>query len=270
MPLYMDIHHVDGATAEEITRAHHADTEIQHKHGCDCLKYWWNEKQGKLFCLIEAPSAAAAEAVHREAHGLLAEKIIEVDPELAEGYLGDGGTDAFGAALLPGTTTIRRDPGIRTIMFTDIVDSTALTSTLGDEAAMHLIRTHDQIVREELRDHAGREIKHTGDGIMACFTSVSGAIRCTAAINQRLEEHSDVTLRIGLSAGEPVSEHNDLFGSAVQLAARLCSAANPGEVLVSSAVVDLCVGKSFRFGEARLATLKGFSEPISARPVLSA
>ena len=97
MPLYMDIHHVDGATAEEITRAHHADTEIQHKHGCDCLKYWWNEKQGKLFCLIEAPSAAAAEAVHREAHGLLAEKIIEVelttDEKAALGKSAEAGRD---------------------------------------------------------------------------------------------------------------------------------------------------------------------------------
>lgn len=270
MPLYMDIHNVDGASAEAIAKAHHADMECQHKHGVDCLKYWWNEKQGKLFCLIDAPSAEAAEAVHREAHGLTALKIIEVDPALAEGYLGDSGIDSHGAALLPGTTSIRRDPGIRTIMFTDIVDSTALTSQIGDEDAMHLVRLHDRIVREELRENAGREIKHTGDGIMACFTSAAGAIRCATNIQRRVAEDGTVMLRIGLSAGEPVSEHNDLFGSAVQLAARLCGEARPGEVLASSALADLCVGKKIGFGEPRAATLKGFAEPMQARPVLMA
>jgi hypothetical protein len=79
MPLYMDIHHeVEGLTAEAVIGAHKKDLETQEKHGVNYLKYWYDEGTGKVFCLVEAPSKEAAEAVHREAHGLVADEIIEV------------------------------------------------------------------------------------------------------------------------------------------------------------------------------------------------
>jgi hypothetical protein len=80
MPLYMDIHHkVDGLTAEAVAGAHQRDLEVQAKHGVSYLKYWFDEGSGKVFCLVDAPSKEAAAAVHQEAHGLLAEEIIEVE-----------------------------------------------------------------------------------------------------------------------------------------------------------------------------------------------
>lgn len=79
MPLFMDVHKsVDGLTAEAVAEAHRMDLETQGKHGVKYLKYWYNEKDGTVFCLSEAPSKEAAEAVHREAHGLVADEIIEV------------------------------------------------------------------------------------------------------------------------------------------------------------------------------------------------
>lgn len=79
MPLYMDIHkNVEGLTAEAVTRAHQKDLEVQGKHGVKYLKYWYNEAERAVFCLCEAPSKEAAEAVHREAHGLPADEVIEV------------------------------------------------------------------------------------------------------------------------------------------------------------------------------------------------
>lgn len=79
MPLYMDIHHhVEGLTAEAVAGAHQKDLEVQQKHGVKYLKYWFDEGTGKVFCLVEAPSKEAAEAVHREAHGGVADEIIEV------------------------------------------------------------------------------------------------------------------------------------------------------------------------------------------------
>ena len=88
MPMYMDIHEVPGATAEAVAKAHSADMERQKKHGVEYQKYWFNESCGKIFCLCTAPNPEAAATVHREAHGLLASKIIEVAPEIAEGFLG--------------------------------------------------------------------------------------------------------------------------------------------------------------------------------------
>ncbi len=79
MPLYMDVHHkVDGLTAEAVARAHHGDLETQGKHGVNYLKYWFNDQTGRVYCLVDAPSKEAAEAVHREAHGLVADEIMEI------------------------------------------------------------------------------------------------------------------------------------------------------------------------------------------------
>jgi hypothetical protein len=79
MPLYMDIHrNLEGLTAEAVAEAHEKDLEIQDEHGVKYHRYWYNEEKGEVFCLCEAPSQEAAEAVHREAHGLVADEIIEV------------------------------------------------------------------------------------------------------------------------------------------------------------------------------------------------
>ena len=79
MPLYMDVHkNVEGLTAEAVAGAHARDLEVQGKHGVQYLKYWYNEADGSVFCLFEAPNREAGEAVHREAHGLLADEITEV------------------------------------------------------------------------------------------------------------------------------------------------------------------------------------------------
>lgn len=79
MPIYMDIHkNVDGLTVEGVIDAHKKDLEVQEKHGVKYLQYWFNEEDGSIFCLVEAPNKEAAEAVHREAHGLVADELIEV------------------------------------------------------------------------------------------------------------------------------------------------------------------------------------------------
>src|SRR5262245_20241714 len=176
MPLFMDIHVVPGATAKDVAEAHTKDVEAQKKHQVEYVKYWFNDSCGKIFCLVNAPNAEAAAHVHSEAHGLMAEKIIEVQPEIAEGFLGGVEANLGGAAIVPGGGHDDRDPGIRTILFTDIVGSTSLTQKLGDEAAMDLLHLHDRIVREALAANAGREVKHTGDGIMASFLSAAATV----------------------------------------------------------------------------------------------
>lgn len=273
MPLYMDIHDIHGATEEEVDKSHAADLETQRKYGVEYRKYWFNESRGKLFCLVDAPSEEAAISVHREAHGKVAEKIIEVEPELAEGFLGGGETSPSGVALVPGSAGSERDPGIRTVLFTDIVGSTTLTQRLGDDAAMVLLRIHDTIVRDALTASGGREVKHTGDGIMAAFVSAVAAVGCATRIQRALaqyhQEHTEfpIQVRIGAAAGEPVEHHSDLFGSTVQLAARLCAHAQPEQILVSNVIAELCIGKGLLFQDLGEVSLKGFERPVRVHAV---
>ena len=270
----MDIHEIPGGvSAEDVAKAHAQDVAVQDKYGVSYHKYWVNEKEGKIFCLCHAPNAEAAKQVHREAHGLVAEKVIQVEPEVADLFMGGSEVNPAGAAVIPGGGPNARDPGIRTILFTDIVDSTPMTHQMGDEAAMELLEVHDRIVRDVLTTFGGREIKHTGDGIMASFFSAAAAIKCAARVQQDIAEHSkknkdrQMQLRIGVAAGEPVEHHNDLFGCTVQLAARLCSQAKPEQILVSSTVAELCVGKTLPFQEVGEVSLKGFAAPVRAHAV---
>ena len=270
----MDIHELpEGTTAEDIAKAHASDVETQRKYGVEYRKYWVNETGRKVFCLADAPNAEAAACVHREAHGMVAEKIIEVEPDVAEVFLGGAETNSAGAVLMPGGGSDARDPGIRTILFTDIVESTTLTQTLGDEAALALFDVHNTVVRNALTDQGGREVKHTGDGIMASFVSAAAAVRCAAQIQRDLAKHADnqrdepVKVRIGAAAGEPVEQHHDLFGYTVQLAARLCSHASPEQILVSNAIAELCLGKGFSFQDVGEVVLKGFDRPVRAHAV---
>ncbi|MBM3504798.1 MAG: adenylate/guanylate cyclase domain-containing protein [Alphaproteobacteria bacterium] len=143
-----------------------------------------------------------------------------------------------------------------TVLFTDIVGSTKATQQFGDEGGQQLVRAHNAIVRTALKDHAGIEVKHTGDGIMARFGQASNAVEASLQMIKGVADHNKtkppVTLhmRIGINAGEPIVEDNDLFGSTVQMAARICDAAETDHVLVSNIVRELCHGKAVTFREA--------------------
>jgi len=113
----------------------------------------------------------------------------------------------------------------------------------------------------------GRRVKHTGDGVMASFTSVTRAVEAAIAIQRAItarnaSDDAPFDVRIAVSAGEPVTEDDDLFGAAVQLAARVCSTCDAGRILVSSAVRELCLGKGFKFHDKGTVELKGFDEPM--------
>jgi len=158
--------------------------------------------------------------------------------------------------------------GLQTILFTDMESSTSITLQLGDAHAQELVRAHNTIVREALRSHGGSEIKHTGDGIMAAFPSGARAIDCAIAIQRGCDAHAvehptaPLRMRIGLNAGEPVAEDHDLFGAAVQLAARVCASAGPGQILVSDVVRQLSAGKRFLWSDMGHVALRGFEDPV--------
>ena len=164
----------------------------------------------------------------------------------------------------------------RTVLFTDVEGSTALTQRLGDAKAREVLREHERITREVLKQHGGAEVKTMGDGFMTSFTSVTRAVECAIALQRAFAEwnadagaHHDAPLRvrIGLNAGEPIEEEgpdgrSDLFGATVILAARIAAHAQGGEILASLAVRELCAGKGFLFADTGEVTLKGFEEPV--------
>lgn len=274
MPTYMDIHDIPGGvTAKDVADAHYKDVAVQDKYGVKYHKYWVNEKTGKVFCLCHAPNAEAAEQVHREAHGLMPDKVIKVEPEMAELFMGAGETNEAGAVMMAGGSADDRDPGIRTILFTDIVESTSLTQKIGDEAAMEIVELHDAIVRSALKDLGGREVKHLGDGIMASFVSAASAVKCASRVQNEIAKHRQnntnrpIQIRVGIAAGEPVERANDLFGATVQLASRLCAHAAAEQIVVSNVVAELCAGKALPFEDLGEVMLKGFEQPVRAHAV---
>ena len=141
--------------------------------------------------------------------------------------------------------------------------------------AMKILRKHNEIVRTHLNINNGREVKHTGDGIMATFDSASKAVRCAMEIQKDIIHYrqanagTQLHLRIGINAGEPVTEGNDFFGIAVQLTKRLCDAADPDQVLISDIVKGLCMGRNFQFSDLGDHNLKGFSQPVKVFVALS-
>jgi class 3 adenylate cyclase len=152
--------------------------------------------------------------------------------------------------------------GFQTILFTDLESSTAITQRLGDEGAQELLRGHNEAVRAALEEHGGREVKHTGDGIMASFPSAVAAVMAGLQMQRDLAG-GEVRVRVGINAGEPIAEDDDLFGLSVIKAARIGDRAEPGQVLVSDVVRQLCEGKTFEFTSVGDATLKGFDEPVA-------
>jgi class 3 adenylate cyclase len=267
MPTYIDLHNVpEGLTPKELALAHLQDMEVQQKHGVRYLRYWFDMERHKVNCLVDAPSKEAAIAVHSESHGLVADEIIAVETGSVEELLGTA--DEAPAWTPDSTAPPPAESAFRTILFTDMEGSTLLTQRLGDADAMNVIRAHDAVIRDALHTYGGQEVKHTGDGIMACFGSSARAVESAVYMQQRFDEHNvpghetPIHVRIGMGAGEPVEEGCDFFGAAVQLAARICGHADPGQILVPNVVRELCIGKRFSFTDRGETVLKGFEDPV--------
>ena len=170
-------------------------------------------------------------------------------------FLGDPVPEAAGQAPL-------------TILFTDMEGSTTLTQRIGDDKAQEILRNHNAIIRNAVNIQGGKEIKHTGDGVMVSFPSASLAILCAILVQKGLDQYNQenpdypIRVRISLNTGEAIAEEQDLFGTAVQLGARICTHAKPGQILVSDVVRQLVAGKDFQFIDCGETTLHGFKEPV--------
>jgi class 3 adenylate cyclase len=172
-----------------------------------------------------------------------------------------GDIDELGGAVSSFLASIRNEEAafdrvFATVMFTDIVDSTAQSAELGDVAWQKVQDAHDRVVRAQLARFRGQEIRTMGDGFLATFDGPGRAVRCAQAITEGVKPLG-IEIRAGLHAGELELVGGDIAGIAVAIGARVGALAAASEVLVSSTVKDLIVGSSIELEDRGTRTLKG-------------
>jgi adenylate cyclase len=154
------------------------------------------------------------------------------------------------------------------VLFTDIVGSTSITQKHGDEASQRLLNIHNSIVRGALQARSGREVKHTGDGIMAAFSNPPAAIDAAIDMQRGVAHYNSGTpdielrLRVGISVGEPIAEDNDLFGATVQMAARLCDVAGTDGIMITNLLKEMSQGRAVQYINVEPREFKGISNPV--------
>jgi class 3 adenylate cyclase len=211
------------------------------------------------------------EAVRAVASMISDARFLPIEGDVAYSWL--GGTsylDRVLEFLAEGSSRevapVEQPSPFRTVLFTDVENHTAMMQRLGDASGREVLREHERRTREALKAHGGTEVKAMGDGFMASFGSAQKALECAVALQEAFAE-SDcageaVRVRIGLNAGEPIAEDNDLFGASVIMAARAAAKAEGGQILVTNVVRELVAGKGFLFADAGAFELRGFEDPV--------
>jgi AraC-like DNA-binding protein len=240
MPIYMDVHNVPGVTAQDVAEAHLRDLVHQDEHGCKCMTYWIDEARENIFCLVEAPTMENVEEMHRKAHGLIPNKLIEVSSNIVESFLGriyDPGEARINDAGLK----VFSDSAFRVLLVTKTKDPALLKRELSPDRASELFTQHNSIVRKEAAAQGGREVEHEGTGFILSFPSAASAVSCALSIQKQMSAGAGESLgfRLAINGGEPVERSSKLFGDAIQLAEQLCLVSKPSQVGITSAIRDL-------------------------------
>lgn len=234
------------------------------------LERWEQKELQKL--KVQQPSAADADAAsfskkHKVTLGAHIGQEIAHAMKVLERELGDLGDRGLGDNANQGASATsargKIPQGVAILMFSDIEGFTAYVEAHGDEAGRALLQQHHRVFREHLKRHDGVEIKSMGDGFMLCFTSARKALTCAAAIQADLERCSfPLKVRIGLHAGEPLQEGEDLTGQMVNLAARVMDQADGGQILLTEVVKNLAgTLKGFQYVDHGTRRLPGISQP---------
>jgi hypothetical protein len=247
MPIFMDVHIVPGVKAKNVAEAHRLDLLHQQEHGCNCMTYWIDEARESIFCLIEAPDKNAVEEMHSKAHGLIPNKIIEVNSHLVEAFLGRI-YDPSDAQVSNEGLKVFADPSFRILLVTKITDPVLLKHKFGDEKAAELLGTHNNIIRKNILQYGGREAEHEGSGFVISFASASKAVECALSIRREMPDSisAPIDLRLAVNSGEPVERSEHLFGETIQFAANMCRITKEGKIAIASPVKELMADDLFQ------------------------
>jgi AraC-like DNA-binding protein len=236
----MDVHIVPGVKAKDVAEAHRKDLLHQDEFECNCMTYWIDEKRESIFCLIEAPDKRAVEKMHSRAHGLVPNKVIEVNNTIVESFLGRIYDPEDAVATTDGLKVFS-DSALRVLLITKITDPALLQYKLGQQEATELLNQQNIIIRKNIVECGGREVEHGGTGFIISFSSAAKAVSCAIAIQTQIlqADAKETGLRLAINAGEPIEKSDDLFGDTLQLADYLCAIAQDVQVAVTSKVKEL-------------------------------
>ncbi len=245
MPIYMDRHDLPGVTAKDVAMAHQEDLKIQAQFGCRGLTYWFDEERQIAFCLIEALEKDSVKRMHDQAHGLIPHQILEVESHVVEAFLGRIKDPEVFDSHDDTQLRVFNDPAVRVILSINQKKSALISAEQELENFNRYVFNHNAIVQERLKQGEGREVQYNKDGYLASFTSARKAILAAMEILKEVGLHNSKTsskikyqIKVGLSAGVPVTDSKDFFGKAVTLAKRLSQLSPVGHIVVSPTLVD--------------------------------
>ena len=263
MPIYMDVHIVPGVKAKDVAEAHRKDLFHQEENGCRCMTYWIDEQRENIFCLIEAPEKEAVEELHRRAHGLIPNKIIEVNNTLVESFLGRI-YDPAEAEITDDGLKVFAETSFRVLVITKTIDPILLQYKLGIEKTNELLNHHNNIIRKNLSLYCGREVEHEKSGFIISFMSAAKAVSCALAIQKDMQYPGANALgfKIGINAGEPVEKSNKMFGDTIQFATNLCMIAEGFQIAIASPVKELVLKDFFQNDKTNFLTLAPHDESL--------
>jgi AraC-like DNA-binding protein len=259
----MDVHIIPGVKAKDVAEAHQKDVALQNEFSCKCMTYWVDENRENVFCLIEAPEKHIVEEMHRQAHGLIPHKIIEVSSVLVESFLGRV-QDPDNAETTKDGLKVFHEPSMRFLLVTKITDPVLLRYKFGSEKANDLLSKQDLIIRENLASYSGREASYQANNFVASFSSATKAVACALSILKDMAEAnmSDTGFCVAVNAGEPVTESDKLFGDTILLAKRMCSVAKENQMAITSNVRELVSQDYFKDNGTSVLNLSPVDETL--------
>jgi len=244
MPIFMDRHDILGVTAKHVAEVHQKDLKVQGKFGCKTLTYWFDEKNGVAFCLVEAPEKQAVINMHDKAHGIIPHQIIEVETNLVKSFLGRI-TDPEVNKKSGEPDLVINESAIRTILYIELKYPGDISPEMLNENSLSLPDIYSSLVHKTLKKHGSNKIKDTDDGFVASFTDEIDALQCAKELLANLKEinkreiHQRMNASIGLSTGAPVTENSRFFGETIRLAKHLAYIAEPGQIMLSASIGEL-------------------------------
>ena len=240
MPIYMDVHIVPGVKARAVAEAHQLDLLIQEEHSCKCMTYWVDEVRETIFCLIEAPDKDAVKELHRKAHGLVPNKVIEVSSNIVQSFLGRI-YDPEGAEENEDGLKVFSDPSYRILLLTYTTDPVVLQHQLGPEVANTVLQKQNDVIRKSIAAFGGSEVEEGGTGFIISFSSAPKAVSCALSILHGLEysEFDQIGFKMSLNGGEPIEKSSKLFGDTIQTAHYMSNLATNGSLVMGASVKQL-------------------------------